>query len=79
MKSRMSYLRRLQRTLSASTARTYKPVIGSFQSQQNFIARPSQRTYASISAAELQFGQPVHETHPHLLKAGESKDLDFII
>ncbi|KAL9113820.1 MAG: hypothetical protein Q9187_007558 [Circinaria calcarea] len=29
------------------------------------------RSYASVSAAELQFGQPVHETHPHLLKAGE--------
>ncbi|EKG11849.1 hypothetical protein MPH_11345 [Macrophomina phaseolina MS6] len=24
-----------------------------------------------VSAAELQFGQPLHETHPHLLKAGE--------
>ncbi|TVY35256.1 Intermediate cleaving peptidase [Lachnellula subtilissima] len=32
---------------------------------------PSRRTYAAISAAELQFGQPVHETHPHLLRAGE--------
>ena len=31
------------------------------------------RSYASVSAAELQFGQPVHETHPHLLKAGERK------
>ena len=31
------------------------------------------RAYGSISAADLQFGQPVHETHPHLLKAGESK------
>jgi hypothetical protein len=29
------------------------------------------RHYASVSAAELQFGQPVHETHPHLLRAGE--------
>lgn len=29
------------------------------------------RLYASVSAADLQFGQPVHETHPHLLKAGE--------
>ncbi|KAL2260584.1 hypothetical protein VTK26DRAFT_5348 [Humicola hyalothermophila] len=30
------------------------------------------RTYAtSISAAELEFGQPVHETHPHILKPGE--------
>ena len=34
------------------------------------------RPYASttsVAAAELQFGQPLHETHPHLLKAGESK------
>ncbi|WEW58135.1 aminopeptidase [Emydomyces testavorans] len=29
------------------------------------------RRYNSISAADLQFGQPVHETHPHILKAGE--------
>ena len=29
------------------------------------------RSYASISAAECQFGQPVHETHPHLLGPGE--------
>ncbi|KAI4097760.1 MAG: hypothetical protein LQ344_000032 [Seirophora lacunosa] len=29
------------------------------------------RSYASLSAAELQFGQPLHETHPHLLKPGE--------
>ncbi|KAH8789687.1 peptidase M24, structural domain-containing protein [Hyaloscypha finlandica] len=34
-------------------------------------ARQPRRSYASISAAELQFGQPVHETHPHLLRAGE--------
>jgi len=29
------------------------------------------RGCASISAAELQFGQPVHETHPHILNHGE--------
>ncbi|KAL1801750.1 hypothetical protein ACET3X_002092 [Alternaria dauci] len=35
------------------------------------------RTYAAAAAAaavhasELRFGQPLHETHPHLLKAGE--------
>ncbi|EFX01520.1 metallopeptidase [Grosmannia clavigera kw1407] len=34
-------------------------------------ARPSHRSYASVSAADLLFGQPVHETHPHLLEAGE--------
>ncbi|KAK4147577.1 aminopeptidase-like protein [Dichotomopilus funicola] len=32
----------------------------------------SSRGFAtSIPAAELDFGQPVHETHPHLLQAGE--------
>ncbi|KAF2001973.1 hypothetical protein P154DRAFT_553425 [Amniculicola lignicola CBS 123094] len=29
------------------------------------------RQLSSVSAAELTFGQPLHETHPHLLKAGE--------
>ncbi|KAL2147469.1 hypothetical protein VTI28DRAFT_9369 [Corynascus sepedonium] len=30
------------------------------------------RSFAtSISAAELEFGQPVYETHPHILKPGE--------
>lgn len=32
---------------------------------------PFRRTYASISAAELKFGQPLHETHPHILSPGE--------
>ncbi|RJE25913.1 Xaa-Pro aminopeptidase [Aspergillus sclerotialis] len=32
---------------------------------------PSTRHYASISAAELRFGQPVHETHPHILGPGQ--------
>jgi intermediate cleaving peptidase 55 len=32
---------------------------------------PRRRSYASVSAAELQFGQPLHETHPHLLGPGE--------
>lgn len=26
----------------------------------------------AVSAKHLQFGQPVHETHPHLLKPRES-------
>ncbi|KAI5467704.1 peptidase M24, structural domain-containing protein [Mariannaea sp. PMI_226] len=29
------------------------------------------RGYATVSAADLQFGQPVYETHPHILKPGE--------
>ena len=34
----------------------------------------SNRSFTNaVSAATLQCGQPVHETHPHLLKAGERK------
>jgi intermediate cleaving peptidase 55 len=30
------------------------------------------RSYAtSVAAAELKFGQPLHETHPHILSPGE--------
>ncbi|KAK2744254.1 hypothetical protein FQN57_004339 [Myotisia sp. PD_48] len=36
-----------------------------------FVANLSFKRYSSVAAAELQFGQPLHETHPHLLKAGE--------
>lgn len=35
------------------------------------------RSYSSVSAGELRFGQPVHETHPHLLEAGERKLIAF--
>ncbi|PHH85906.1 hypothetical protein CDD83_11005 [Cordyceps sp. RAO-2017] len=31
----------------------------------------SRRSWASVSAAALRFGQPVHETHPHVLGPGE--------
>ncbi|KAI4185901.1 MAG: hypothetical protein L6R41_003838 [Letrouitia leprolyta] len=37
---------------------------------RKFEALQSRRS-SSVSAAELQFGQPLHETHPHLLKPGE--------
>jgi len=46
-------------------------------SDRQFYLRPAstrlavRRGYATVSAAELQFGQPVHETHPHILKPGE--------
>ncbi|KAL8732582.1 MAG: hypothetical protein Q9181_003897 [Wetmoreana brouardii] len=50
-----------QRTGPLSYSHRLFPRIGRLQS-------PS---YASVSAADIQFGQPVHETHPHLLKAGE--------
>ena len=33
--------------------------------------RQTWRRCLNVPAAELRFGQPLHETHPHLLKAGE--------
>ncbi|KLJ09957.1 xaa-Pro aminopeptidase [Blastomyces silverae] len=39
--------------------------------RSSFNELPARRFYASVSAAELRFGQPLHETHPHILKAGE--------
>lgn len=42
-------------------------------------AAGTRRSYATtsstsyVSAAELQFAQPVYETHPHVLNAGECK------
>ncbi|PTB64589.1 prolidase-like protein [Trichoderma citrinoviride] len=37
----------------------------------SYISSPRRCFSSVISAADLQFGQPVHETHPHILKAGE--------
>ena len=35
------------------------------------------RSYATyLAAADLKFGQPLHETHPHLLNPGERMSLD---
>ncbi|KAH7151820.1 peptidase M24, structural domain-containing protein [Dactylonectria estremocensis] len=31
----------------------------------------SRRCYESVAAADLRFGQPVYETHPHILQPGE--------
>lgn len=33
--------------------------------------KPWSRPFSSVNAADLSFGQPLHETHPHLLKPGE--------
>ncbi|KAJ5460513.1 Intermediate cleaving peptidase 55 [Penicillium daleae] len=45
-----------------------RPVRHSFAPRNS----PLRRAYAtSVAAAELQFGQPLHETHPHLLSPGE--------
>lgn len=41
---------------------------GIFPAQQDV-----QKPNSYVDAGQLQFGQPVHETHPHLLQAAECK------
>lgn len=36
-------------------------------------ARPNCRYASTIPAAKFKFGQPLHETHPHLLEQGEGE------
>ncbi|KAK4134867.1 Creatinase/aminopeptidase [Trichocladium antarcticum] len=57
------------RLLRAALRQTPRPSRGFIAN----IPAPSWRRShtTSVSAAELEFGQPVHETHPHILKAGE--------
>ncbi|KAG4032695.1 hypothetical protein MFRU_006g01610 [Monilinia fructicola] len=80
MKCRRTLLQQLERTKRVSTLSPVSKLVPSrprCQSRSISAATrcrttyQSRRTYASISASELQFGQPVHETHPHLLNAGE--------
>jgi hypothetical protein len=69
MKSRSSVFQRLQRAAISSPLRWAR--FAPSRPARN--ASHSPRTYATVSAADLQFGQPVYETHPHLLRAGESE------
>ncbi|KAH8601186.1 putative Xaa-Pro aminopeptidase [Bisporella sp. PMI_857] len=73
MKLRNAPWQQLQRAIISS--RSFYPATKFLASPINTTktidAFSQARNYASISAAELQFGQPVHETHPHLLRAGE--------
>ncbi|KAN0119990.1 Peptidase M24, structural domain containing protein [Hyaloscypha variabilis] len=61
-------LKQLQKVVYPGPCQQYQ-LLG--LAQRYRAACQSRRTYASISAADLHFGQPVHETHPHLLRAGE--------
>ncbi|KAI1002548.1 Intermediate cleaving peptidase 55 [Podosphaera aphanis] len=62
MRATKLLLRSLKHPLSLSQLRVFP---------SSCSASTSHRKYASISAALLQFGQPVYETHPHLLEPGE--------
>jgi intermediate cleaving peptidase 55 len=70
MKSGRSVFQQLQRAVASPPARCARCNVSRLVSR----APHARRTYAtvSVSAADLQFGQPVYETHPHLLHAGES-------
>jgi intermediate cleaving peptidase 55 len=76
MKSRGSSYRQLQSAITSSGSkyqsvqRTRSWKIEQWRGPRLAIIH-SKRRYATVSAADLQFGQPVHETHPHLLRAGE--------
>lgn len=59
----------LHRVFAAPQTRCPSYILASATRSSKTQAR---RTYASVSAADLQFGQPVYETHPHLLRPGES-------
>ncbi|KAI0904992.1 peptidase M24, structural domain-containing protein [Ustulina deusta] len=57
------------RSISTSLPRRH---LSQIQSRRTLSQHSTSRFYStSIPASQLLFGQPVHETHPHLLKAGE--------
>ena len=59
----------LLRPLQASTNALRRPrPLTAFRSTP---ALPAVRTRTLVSAAECQFGQPLHETHPHLIAPGD--------
>ncbi|KAL8678614.1 MAG: hypothetical protein Q9186_005039 [Xanthomendoza sp. 1 TL-2023] len=57
-------------------ARSIPQTPGLVRSSQQVFPRIPSRFYASVSTTDLQFGQPLHETHPHLLKAGEPSNIE---
>ncbi|KAK3937872.1 peptidase M24, structural domain-containing protein [Diplogelasinospora grovesii] len=74
MKLPRTALRLFERQLKSPNSGLYRPRIASRCTGSRSCPAPApvgRRSYATVSAAELEFGQPVHETHPHILKAGE--------
>jgi hypothetical protein len=44
-----------------------------FVGRKRYLSPSWTRHYSNeVSAADLEFGQPVHETHPHLIQSGHS-------
>lgn len=63
----------MRRTLWQTLKSANNVLIGSSKSFLSNRIRPGLRTYntLTVNAADLSFGQPLHETHPHLLQPGE--------
>ncbi|VBB80106.1 Putative peptidase [Podospora comata] len=63
-------LRQLSLVSSPNRQQIYRP----FQQSLTLTGarlKPFRNYATSVSAADLEFGQPVYETHPHILKPGE--------
>lgn len=74
MKYNLPVLKRVSRPITLS-----RPLARPLLSSLNRTSAPtSEARCASTSASDLNFGQPLHETHPHLLKAGERKLVTLI-
>ena len=68
-------------SMSRAFCRYSKPLCSTFQllnlcRQARYVPNLCQSRLISsyINAADLRFGQPLHETHPHLLQPGEGRD-----
>ncbi|KAF7548774.1 hypothetical protein G7046_g8553 [Stylonectria norvegica] len=66
-------LSRATRSTTTTTPTTTRNFLGCSNGSLSTSSPSSsaRRSYATVSAATLRFGQPVFETHPHLLQAGE--------
>lgn len=59
--------RSLLRSLGGPVCRS--TLTPTFRSRPAFLSKQATRTL--VSAAEVQFGQPLHETHPHIIAPGD--------
>lgn len=68
MKYNLPVLNSVSRSITLSRP-LKRSLISSFRHRTS--APIPQARCVSTAASDLEFGQPLHETHPHLLKAGE--------
>lgn len=75
MKYNLFVLKRVSRSITLSRPLT-RPLLSSVRHRTS--APTFQARCASTAVSDLDFGQPLHETHPHLLKSGERKLVTLI-